>query len=183
MNIDFTLEQLPVAADGKNNRHGKAAILKPEQLGELFDELESDRDRFLFGLCYFTASRITETLTLTAEDIRDGVVTFRAATTKKRTTRQAHMHPSLVGLMDAYIEIPSEGFIFPGRHGRGRLQRQSVDRILRKACEALRWSGVSTHSFRRSFVTQMYAEGKTPGQIQQYTGHKSLGSLLHYIGA
>ena len=98
------------------------------------------------------------------------------------TTRQEQMNPTLVALMDAY-EQRSQGFIFPGRHGHGRLTRQGADWILREACGRLGLKGVSTHSFRRSFVTQMIAEGKTPAQIQRYTGHKSLGSLLHYIGA
>jgi len=182
MTLDFTLEQLPVAADGKNNRSGKAAILKPEQLEKLFSELRSERDRFLFGICYFTASRITETLKLKREDIVGQTITFRRGNTKTKETRQAQMHPTLVKLMEAY-ELPQQGVIFPGRHGQGRLTRQGADWILRGACDRLGLTGVSTHSFRRSFVTQMIAEGKTPAQIQRYTGHKSLGSLLHYFGA
>lgn len=182
MLLDFTLNQLPVAVDGKNNRSGKAAILKPGQLKELFDELSTERDRFLFGICYFTASRITETLKLKREDIVDSTITFRRANTKTKETRQAHMHPTLVSLMQAY-EMPQQGFIFLGRHGENRLTRQGADWILRRACDRIGLKGVSTHSFRRSFVTQMLAEGKTPAQIQRYTGHKSLGSLLHYMGA
>lgn len=173
------MRKWPVTADGKSNRHGAVETLKSSQLEELFSQLKNDRDRFLFGLCYFTASRITEVLSLTTADIRDEVVTFRSTTTKRGLTRQAHMHPSLVELMEAYVEIPKSGFIFPGRHGQGQMTRQGADLILRECCNRLGWSDISTHSFRHSFVTHMKAEGKTPAQIQQYTGHKRLGSLLH----
>ena len=182
MALDFTLVDLPTPSDGKNNRSGKAAILKPKQLEELFDELVNERDRFLFGICYFTASRITETLRLERADIVQQTITFHGRNTKTKTTRQAAMHPTLVTLMEEY-ELPTVGPLFPGRHGQGQLTRQGADWLLREACERLGWVGVSTHSFRRSFVTQMAAEGKTPAQIQRYTGHKNLASLLHYFGA
>ena len=182
MALDFTLEALPVKVDQKNDRFGRAAILKPEQLAELFEEFWTERDRFLFGICYFTASRITETLRLKRADIVGTTITFRKQNTKTKTTRQAAMHPTLVTLMDEY-ELPEEGYVFPGRYGRGRLTRQGADLLLREACERVGLVGVSTHSFRRSFVTQMKEEGKTPLQIKEYTGHKNLASLLHYFGA
>ena len=193
MGINFSLKDLPVAADGKNNRHGKAAILTTVDLERLFQVMVSERDRALFGICYFTASRISEALQLKHDALKDGTITFYSGTTKTGITRQAEIHPSLNVMLEDYQASLTEGtrqrraayenYLFPGRWGRGILARQSADRILREACEGAELSGVSTHSFRRSFVTQMVAEGRTPSQIQQYTGHKSLGSLMHYFGA
>lgn len=84
MALDFTLEALPVKSDQKNDRFGRAAILKPEQLGELFGELRTERDRFLFGICYFTASRITETLRLERSTLWERRSPFASRTQRPR---------------------------------------------------------------------------------------------------
>jgi integrase/recombinase XerD len=192
MALDFSLQDLKVSTDSKQARHGKAKILTPDELAALFDGelgLPTPRDRFLFGLCYFTGARIGEVLALTIGDIVGDLVTYRASTTKTGETRQATMCPALVGLMDEYqladrgVAMPAAGPIFPGRHGRGHMTRVAADGILRAACDRLAIVGASTHSFRRSFVTQMQRDGKTPAQIAKYTGHKSLGVLLEYFGS
>jgi len=191
----FDLSELPVAADGKNNRSGKAAILSPDDLSRLFQVMPSERDRALFATCYFTASRISEALALKHDAIADGVVTFRSHTTKTKTTRRAEIHPSLKTVLDEYFALcdddagtrqrraDTEGYLFPGRWGRGAMGRQAADKLLRESCRAVELKGVSTHSFRRSFVTEMVRAGRTPSQIQRYTGHKNLASLMHYFGA
>ena len=181
--LDFSLTSIAVAPDRKRNRQGKARVLNQEQLARLFEAMPSDRDRLLFGICYFTAARISEALALQVEDIGPESISFRAATTKTGEARQAMLDGNLSQLIHAYIEIPESGYLFPGRHGRGRMRRQSADRILRDASQAIGLDGVSTHSFRRSFVTQQRKLGRTPHQIRQLTGHKSLGSLLEYFGA
>jgi integrase/recombinase XerD len=183
MPLDFSLQSIAVAPDRKRMRHGKARVLREDELAQLFDALPTDRDRLVFGICYFCAARVTETLCLEVADIGPESISFRGANTKTGESRQAMVDDNLAQLIDAYIEIPESGYLFPGRHGRGRMRRQSADRILRDASQAIGLDGVSTHSFRRSFVTQQRALGRTPHQIRQLTGHKSLGSLLEYFGA
>jgi integrase/recombinase XerD len=191
MALSFSLKTVEVAPDSKNDRHGKAKIFTEAELVALFegeDGLPTPRDRFLFGLCYFSGARISEVLSLTVGDVVGDVVTYRAGTTKTKTTRQARMNPALVELMEQYqladrgVMMPATGAIFPGRHGRNHMTRVAADGILRAACERLGIVGASTHSFRRSFITQMYRDGMSPTQIAKYTGHKDLGILAEYIG-
>jgi integrase/recombinase XerD len=61
------------------------------------------------------------------------------------------------------------------------MSRQAADKALRQTCEALGMQGVSTHSFRRSFATSALRRGVDLPTIQRVTGHKSLGSLGHYL--
>lgn len=191
MALSFSLKTVEVAPDSKNARHGKAKIFTEDELVSLFeggDGLPTPRERFLFGLCYFTGARISEVLGLTVDDIVGDQVTYRAGTTKTKETRQAKMNPALVELMQQYeladrgVMMPASGPIFPGRHGRNHMTRVAADGILRAACDRLGIVGASTHSFRRSFVTQMRKDGMTPAQIAKYTGHKDLGVLLEYFG-
>jgi integrase/recombinase XerD len=179
---NFALTDVKVAADRKHDRNGKAKILDPSELSKLFEAFNCDRDRLVFGLCYFTGSRITEVLSLHCEDVGDDSVMFKADRTKTGDSRTAQIIKPLRALLDAYL-VEESGALFPGRHGRGQMTRQAADLILREACKDVGLEGVSTHSFRRSFVTALAKEGRTPSQIRQLTGHKSLGSLLEYFGA
>ena len=46
-------------------------------------------------------------------------------------------------------------FLFHSRHGLGHIHKGSADSILRQACRRLELEGVSTHSFRRTALTQI----------------------------
>jgi integrase/recombinase XerD len=61
--------------------------------------------------------------------------------------------------------------------------RQAADKALRATCARLGLEGVSTHSFRRSLATAAVRRGVALNVVQQITGHKSLGSLGHYLEA
>jgi integrase/recombinase XerD len=61
--------------------------------------------------------------------------------------------------------------------------RQAADKALRQACARLGLEGVSTHSFRRTLATDCVRRGVALNVVQQITGHKTLGSLGHYLQA
>jgi integrase/recombinase XerD len=201
---DFSLADVAVAPDRKNSRSGKSRILSPEELEKLFGAMKSDRSAAIFAICYFCAGRIGEVLALRCEDIEGDSIVFRASTTKTGESRTAMITPPLRRFLDAYM-VETTGPLFPGeriskasrkyskkdeatplkvnKRIEGHLSTQSADKILRGVCDELGFNGVSTHSFRRSFVSQQVKLGRTPAQIAKLTGHKSLGSLLEYFGA
>ncbi len=63
------------------------------------------------------------------------------------------------------------------------MTRQAADKTLRQTCTTLGLEGVSTHSFRRSLATSAVRRGVPLNVVQKITGHKSLGSLGHYLEA
>jgi len=65
----------------------------------------------------------------------------------------------LQSLLIAYYPQPRTWFLFPGRHSKGHLHPDSAAKILRDACYKLDLEGVSTHSFRRTALTQMSNAG------------------------
>jgi len=80
---------------------------------------------------------VTSVLALTTDDIVDGVVTLRRATTKgKSGTRTLPMHPKLIEYLEEYN--PPPGLLFPGRGGEKPLTRAMVDLILKAACKRVR---------------------------------------------
>lgn len=80
----------------------------------------------------------------------------------------------------AQVELPTSGYLFPGRF-KGHLSRQAADLALRQACQELGWQGISTHSFRRTGITKLHEAGVPLRRIQARTGHVSLGNLALYV--
>jgi integrase/recombinase XerD len=166
----------------KVNGHGQAAVLTGEQINLLFTEgLQSDRDRALFGILLYCGCRVSEGLALTPADVTATHITLRKSTTKgQRGTRQIDIHPTLACYLAAW-DGATDGALFPGRHGRGRMTRAAADLILKDACKRCGLEGVSTHSFRRTALTQLHNAGVPLRVIQSISGHASLASLQRYL--
>ena len=71
--------------------------------------------------------------------------------------------------------------MFPGRYGLGHIHPDSADEILRAAFIDLGIEGASTHSFRRTCLTQMHRSGVPLKVIQEISGHKTLSALQKYL--
>jgi len=54
-------------------------------------------------------------------------------------------------------------------------------KILKKACDLVGLVGVSTHSFRRTALTQMSSAGIPLRHLQEISGHNDLGTLQRYL--
>ena len=161
--------------------NGRAKILSSAELNRLFERgLVTPRDKLLFAIAYYCACRISEALALTTNDLVGGTVTLRKSTTKgKVATRTLPMHPKLNRYVANYN--PPSGLLFPGRYGDKPLTRASADLILTSACKRVRIRGASTHSFRRTSLTNMSNANVPIRVIQQISGHKSLTALQRYL--
>jgi integrase/recombinase XerD len=172
----------------KINRHGQAKILTPEEIQLLFTKgLTNQRDRTLFAICLFTACRIQEAVTLITGDIytpagvcREEIIIRKSNTKGKLQTRQIPVIDDLRLILTAYYPLTGETYLFPGRH-QGRLHHDTAGRILKKALKQIGIEGASTHSFRRTALTQM-SNARIPLRvIQEISGHRNLEQLQRYL--
>ncbi len=178
---------------GKTNRSGQAASLTPQQLDAIIAQCPLLFQTVL-SMCRFTACRVTESLSLRWENIlADSVVFPRAIVKKKTKTRSIPINEKLQLVLERWREAWPEHFgrnpekseyLFPKRTNiTEHLLRQRVDDALRQACmqAGLGNLGVSTHSLRRSALTQASAAGIPTRSIQVLSGHSSLEQLQRYI--
>lgn len=172
--------------------YGQAKILTQTEIERLFSEgFQSDRDRALFGVCLYTACRIAEACSLMVKDIytNAGVVrstiNFRKANTKgKLQTRTIPVIEDLRSLLTSWRSNAGTTYLFPGRHRCHHwkhLHPDSGDRILREAFERAGIEGASSHSFRRTALTQMSNAGIPLRVIQEISGHRNLEQLQRYL--
>ena len=186
--IRFEIDLGDLEASAKVDGHGQAKILTDEELGRLFEEgFQSGRDRALFAICMFCGCRISEALQLKAEMIRGDFITFVRETRKGKTgTQQVEVVPALRSLLDEWQrsgEMPTSGYLFKSRPDSKQpfLSRMQAHEILKGACDRIDIEGVSTHSFRRTYITKLRAKGYSPAQIQRRTGHRRRENLMHYF--
>lgn len=171
----------------KLNGCGQARVLNSSEIDKLFAwGLSNSRDRALFGICLHTGCRISEALALTTRDIQGGYITLKKFVTKgKRRTRMIPINDPLQGLLEAYLRSDKpKSFLFPGSHNAltpKQMTRGAADLILKDACKRLGLLGVSTHSFRRTALTQMHNAGVPLRVIQMISGHSSLETLQRYL--
>lgn len=172
----------------KIDRHGKAKILTQAEIQLLFSQgFQEERDRALFGICLFTACRVNEAVTLklvdvydTAASVRPKLIIRKGNTKGKLATRTIPVIEDLRLILTNYQPPAGQQYLFPGRFS-GHIDPESASRIFRKACRRVGIEGASTHSFRRTALTQMSDAGIPLRIIQEVSGHRSLSQLQNYL--
>jgi integrase/recombinase XerD len=146
---------------------GQAKVLSHDEIERLFGVMDSPRDKALFGIMLYCGLRVSETIALRPDDVQGDVLRLPAKATKgKLATRQIDIHPKLAQILSEYDNGGHE-YLFPGRHGRGSLARSSADWLLDNAVAyaGLEGLGISTHSFRRTALTNM-SNAKVPLRVR-----------------
>jgi len=179
----------------KIDRHGQAKILTTSDIQLLFRDgftVNPPRDCALFALCLYTACRISEAVTLKKADVydREGQVRpeiiIRKNNTKgKLATRNIPVIEDLRAKLTDYTPRSNSLYLFPGNEVQSRssthLHRDSAIWLLNQACKKVGLEGVSTHSFRRTALTQMSNAGIPLRIIQEISGHRTLDELYKYL--
>jgi integrase/recombinase XerD len=180
----------------KNNRYGQSSIISASEYLSIRSGFKSKKYRLLLDLAWYTGERWGAVVQLKFEDAflpngkaRD-TITFRAITRKarpdgKRETRQVPIHANLRdSLQDYKLDISSQcPWLFPNQDGNSHINLRLADKLLRAALvrAGLENKGISTHSTRRSFITNLHGKGVDIYTIQKITGHKDLKALGRYV--
>lgn len=177
----------------KTNRCGKSAVLSPQQL-ELVIASLPEKYSLLAETLYYTAGRVSEIVSLRVCNIHfeEQMVVIEKSTTKTKQTRCVPLPKTILKNMHSWIYInnltigdyifftSSKNCRLPA--GKRHITTQAVDRIFRHAFDYAGVKGASTHSFRRSRLTNLHVEEKwSLREIMDISGHKNLLSLQQYL--
>ncbi|MEH2071616.1 MAG: site-specific integrase [Nostoc sp.] len=190
----------------KNDREGQAAILTNEDYSKIRNRIRSRKYKLLLDLAWYTGERWGALVQLRVADVynEDGTVreyiNFRARTRKakpkaldktkntqkpksKRANRQVAVHPVLKELLLSYKPESGVEWLFPCRTAEKPITLRWADGILRSAVNkaGLSGKGISTHSTRRTFITNLAKNGINLAMIKKITGHADLKVLSAYI--
>lgn len=170
----------------KINRYGQASILTPKELDYLCDSLPGAH-RTLAYILRFTTCRVSEGLKLKWKYISGSTILFPAPITKgSKYSRQVPINSRLKEVLEEWsLEFQSERkrteYVIPGRYQAEHMTRQNFDWQLRKTCNEIGFEGCSTHTFRRSSITELSRNSIPLATIKSLTGHKQLSALQLYV--
>ena len=114
---------------------------------------------------YFSAGRVQEITSLKVRNIneKDALLTIEKSSTKTKQTRQVPLAPVLLSNLIDWIEenmLEKDDYIFFTESRNSKLKRgekaittRAVDQFFRKAFDWNGIDGASTHSFRRTRLT------------------------------
>jgi integrase/recombinase XerD len=156
-------------------RSATQKLTQPEIQLIFSNGLDNDHDRTLFVVCLFSACRIRKCCTLQTQNVytpkgivRPRLIIRKSNSKGKLATRSIPVIKDLRQLLNNYYPIRGETYLFPSRSD-GHISEDSAARILKMAFEKVGIIGVSTHSFRRTALTQMSNAGIPLRGIQDKT--------------
>ena len=173
--------------------HGQALVLSQQEADSILDAC-TPALRAVFSFTRCTAARISEVLSLRFENLTNAYVVLPKRICKGKTkTREVPINHRLAQEIavwkthweSMYKRAPQGGdYIFPGRDGNTtetHLTRAAADKALRKVCANLRIDGASTHSWRRSALSNADEAGISLRALQSISGHTNLDVLSRYL--
>ena len=167
----------------KKDRFGKARTLSSEELDTLVAAFPYSTHKILAATLRFTGGRCTEVAKSQWKHLSSGYLLLPSENTKTNRSRSIPVNNKLrleLELWEQFIKPKSaEDFIFQGRFPNSHLKRQSFDKALRKYSP---FEDISTHTFRRSVLTEMKRKGIPLDVICHISGHQDVKTLEIYLG-
>ncbi len=162
----------------KSHGCGKAKVLTPEEFREIKSKVHYKYQVF-FDIMMETGARVSEICKLRFVDIVNNTLVLRKNNTKTKETREIAISPTLFNKISKLPQV--NGYVFPGMNGNGHITRYMIDKVLRNACKECGIDGVSSHSFRRTTITELSRNNVSLRVIQKISGHKNLDVLQGYV--
>ena len=157
---------------------GKSKVLTQDEFIQIKKHIHYKYQVF-FDIMWNTGARVSEVCKLRFVDVVNGTLVIRKTNTKTKETRELQISPELIKKID---KLPKEnGFMFAGKGGNSHITRYTIDKVLRSACKECGLEGVSTHSFRRTTITELSRNNVSLRVIQRISGHRNLNVLQGYV--
>ena len=172
---------------------GQARILTKDEIRDIFKILSNSRDQAIFSFGIYAGLRIGEIISLKYSDVytKSGGIrnVLKFVRSKKKNTIYSNIpiHPKLRKRLEAYLnELKNKDskttWLFPSsRSSTGHIGRIRAHYILTRTFDRLNLQDASTHSLRRTCLTNMSRAGVPLRTIQEISGHSSLGQLQAYL--
>ena len=179
----------------------QAKVLSPGALRRLLAVAgrgrQPDRDRLMVllavraGLRACEIARLTWGMVLDAHNQIGATIDVRASIAKRGTGRRVPMHPQLRRALAAWLarqprgRVAPDAVVLPSVRGGGAMRPNSIVNWFVAACHQAGLEGCSSHSGRRTFITnaarKLHRVGASLRDVQTLAGHRSIETTQGYI--
>tara|TARA_B100000965_G_C19189499_1_gene582512 strand:- start:20 stop:595 length:576 start_codon:yes stop_codon:yes gene_type:complete len=175
----------------KKNRKGQARVLSSSELDILIPNLPSEFHQMLALTLRKTGARVGEVIQLKWENLEQHEIQFPKEITKKKLdTREIPIEKSFFKLLMEWrkkwtqlkgYQPLNDDYIFYGRFRGSHITSRAFMLALKGAMNRANLGGCSSHSFRRSALSNAHKKGVPLKVIQSLSGHRNLGTLQKYL--
>jgi integrase/recombinase XerD len=174
-------------------KFGQASVLSEREWGKLESVCDSNLHRVVWALLRYTGARVGEVIQLRFEDVyvdypnrqTHDLICYRKETRKGKDRH--HTVPvcsQLKLLLRGYVHPCQSVWLFPSPTDPTKpISYEAVLRYLHRKAKlaGLEHLRITTHSGRRSCITELARNGTDLKTIQSISGHASLANLARYI--
>jgi integrase len=168
---------MKIRKKGKLKEKKLQAVLTEEEVFKLFGIAESQRDRLIMKLLYYTGMRVNEMIQVKKSDLnfKEGVIRIRAETTKTRREAMQPIPKPLKDDLKAWAEYKTDDDkLIP-------LTKQRIWQIVKYYVKKAKIKkDIHPHSFRHTYGTHIYERTNDLGKVQELLRHQSLSSTGIY---
>ena len=175
----------------KKDRKGRAKVLTSDQVDQVIKFLPSALHKTIALTLRISGARISEVIQLRWEDLDKEELQFPREITKKQLdTREIPIEEDYYNQMMIWKsewaalkgrEPSKKDYIFPGRFNGSHITSRSFMYAHEEALERAEISKATTHSYRRTQLTQLHKKGVPLKVVQSLSGHRSLDTLSRYL--
>ena len=175
----------------KKDRKGRAKVLTSDQVDQVIKFLPSALHKTIALTLRISGARISEVIQLRWEDLDKEELQFPREITKKQLdTREIPIEEDYYNQMMIWKsewaalkgrQPSKKDYIFPGRFNGSHITSRSFMYAHEEALERAEISKATTHSYRRTQLTQLHKKGVPLKVVQSLSGHRSLDPLSRYL--
>ena len=167
----------------------KKNVLTLEQIKNIYNNLEDDKEKALFGLLITTGLRGTEVANARIKDIKEyngEICLFVKCKGHQEYDEYVKIPNDIMENLKNYIGERNEGFIFISNSNNNKNGGITIKTIRKWIKDIFKRFGIndetiSLHSTRRSFACISYNLGKSIYDIQSVLHHKSIQTTARYL--
>ena len=175
----------------KKDRKGRAKVLTSDQVDQVINFLPSALHKTIALTLRISGARISEVIQLRWEDLDNEELQFPREITKKQLdTREIPIEEDYYNQMMIWKsewaalkgrQPSKKDYIFPGRFNGSHITSRSFMYAHEEALERAEISKATTHSYRRTQLTELHKKGVPLKVVQSLSGHRSLDTLSRYL--
>jgi len=127
------------------------------------------REHLAFSVILWTGGRLSDAITLGAQHIRDGVISFTPKKTRKKTGAAVHI-PVLPELADALAKGPKGELVWIVNERGVPYTEGGFGHWFRKVCDRAGLTECSAHGLRRAAASRFAHAGTTTDELKAWFG-------------
>ena len=174
----------------------QAKTLTPQELRRVLDHIatrkHSARNRAMLLITHYAGLRVAEMASLRYSDVVDvegqikNELMLRPEQTKGGYARTVFISEKLKKELTTYLKIyqptdPSTKLFYSQKKSSDGFNANTATQFFHYLYNRASIDGASSHSGRRSFITNLAAKGVGVRVIMGLSGHRQLSSVQHYI--